>query len=61
MLPHATKEAARQFTPNRFTATLGTDILALALNQARFPTRALFVAPWLIPGAIPGDLEADFV
>jgi hypothetical protein len=60
MLPHA-KEAVRQFTPNWFTATRRTGILALALNQAPFATPALFVAPCLIRGAIPGDLEADFV
>ena len=38
-----------------------TAILALALNQAYFATPALFVAPCFIRGAIPGDLEADFV
>ena len=38
-LPHR-REVVRQFTPNWFTATMGTGILALALNQ--------------FPSAIPG-------
>ena len=29
----ASRELVRQFTPNWFTATMGTGILALALNQ----------------------------
>jgi tellurite resistance protein TehA-like permease len=33
--------AVRQFTPNWFTATMGTGILALALNQAPFATPEL--------------------
>ena len=33
-IPHITKrEIVRQFTPNWFTATMGTGVLALALNQ----------------------------
>jgi|GEM_PF-1765395 len=31
-LPHP-REAIRQFTPNWFTATMGTGVLALAINQ----------------------------
>jgi C4-dicarboxylate transporter/malic acid transport protein len=35
------REAIRQFTPNWFTATMGTGILALALNQLPLPVPAL--------------------
>jgi C4-dicarboxylate transporter/malic acid transport protein len=35
------REAIRQFTPNWFTATMGTGILALALNQLPLPIPAL--------------------
>lgn len=35
-LPHP-REVVRQFTPNWFTATMGTGILALALNLLPFP------------------------
>ena len=35
------REIVRQFTPNWFTVTMGTGILALALNQAPFTTPAL--------------------
>ena len=34
-------EIVRQFTPNWFTVTMGTGILALALNQAPFATPAV--------------------
>jgi C4-dicarboxylate transporter/malic acid transport protein len=34
-------DIVRQFTPNWFTVTMGTGILALALNQAPFATPAL--------------------
>lgn len=39
-LPRA-REAIRQFTPNWFTATMGTGILALALNQLPLPIAGL--------------------
>jgi C4-dicarboxylate transporter/malic acid transport protein len=39
-LPRA-REAIRQFTPNWFTATMGTGILALALNQLPLPIPGL--------------------
>jgi C4-dicarboxylate transporter/malic acid transport protein len=35
------REVIRQFTPNWFTATMGTGILALALNQFPFPVPGL--------------------
>jgi len=35
------REMIRQFTPNWFTATMGTGILALALNQFPFPVTGL--------------------
>ncbi len=35
------REVIRQFTPNWFTATMGTGILALALNQFPFPVAGL--------------------
>ncbi|HVJ51998.1 MAG TPA: TDT family transporter [Aliidongia sp.] len=35
------REVVRQFTPNWFTVTMGTGILALALNQAPFATPLL--------------------
>lgn len=38
---HHPREAIRQFTPNWFTATMGTGILALALNQFPFPVAGL--------------------
>jgi tellurite resistance protein TehA-like permease len=37
-------EIVRQFTPNWFTVTMGTGILALALNQAPFVTPAIRLA-----------------
>lgn len=42
-LAHLTRsrEAIRQFTPNWFTVTMGTGILALALNQLPLPIPAL--------------------
>ncbi len=43
-------ELVRQFTPNWFTATMGTGILALALNQVPFPVPGLHqvaVGLWL--------------
>jgi len=39
-LPHP-REVIRQFTPNWFTATMGTGILALALNQFPFAIAGL--------------------
>jgi hypothetical protein len=41
-LAHLTRsrEAIRQFTPNWFTASMGTGILALALNQLPLPIPA---------------------
>jgi tellurite resistance protein TehA-like permease len=45
------REAIRQFTPNWFTVTMGTGILALALNQAPSANPAsLLVAEglWLV-------------
>ncbi len=44
------REVVRQFTPNWFTATMGTGILALALNQFPLPIpglKALAQALWL--------------
>jgi len=44
------REIVRQFTPNWFTVTMGTGILALALNQAPFATasvRVLAEGLWL--------------
>ena len=35
------REVIRQFTPNWFTATMGTGILALALNQFPFPVAGM--------------------
>ena len=35
------REVVRQFTPNWFTASMGTGILALALNQFPFPVAGL--------------------
>src|ERR1700676_5051858 len=45
--PARLREVIRQFTPNWFTVTMGTGILALALNQV----------PWAIPG-LPVIAEA---
>jgi C4-dicarboxylate transporter/malic acid transport protein len=45
------RDVVRQFTPNWFTVTMGTGILALALNQAPFataPLRALAEGLWII-------------
>ena len=44
------REIVRRFTPNWFTVTMGTGILALALNQAPFATasvRVLAEGLWL--------------
>ena len=38
------REAVRQFTPNWFTATMGTGIVALALNQFPWPLPGLHAA-----------------
>src|ERR1700742_643520 len=49
-LPRA-REIIRQFTPNWFTATMGTGILALALNQFPMPIPALHTigqALWIV-------------
>jgi C4-dicarboxylate transporter/malic acid transport protein len=45
------REIVRQFTPNWFTVTMGTGILALALNQAPFATPSLHLLAeslWMI-------------
>jgi len=39
--PGSVSEAIRQFTPNWFTATMGTGIVALAINQFPLPIRGL--------------------
>ena len=50
--PQAVKrEVIRQFTPNWFTATMGTGILALALNQFPLPVPGLHIVGtvlWLV-------------
>lgn len=55
------REIVRQFTPNWFTVTMGTGILALALNQAPFGTPAIRVAAealWLLNIALFGIFTA---
>ena len=50
-LHHPLREIVRQFTPNWFTVTMGTGILALALNQLPFAGIALHgtaQALWLL-------------
>ena len=48
--PRPLSEVVRNFTPNWFTVTMGTGVLALALNQAPLDVpglRALAIALWL--------------
>jgi C4-dicarboxylate transporter/malic acid transport protein len=54
-MPVTMRQIVRQFTPNWFTVTMGTGILALALNQATFATlalRGIAEALWLFNTAL---------